>query len=168
MAVYRKRITLLKRRLSKRKLQQVAILLAVVCTLTSPKPRSVWSFPRFGTRVEVRHAFTLSCRAVPYRAGTVDSTVPAGTVRHGTARVRIGKIYSRAVPYRAGTVKNCQCERSISIPRALARAKFYVLRPLLDRLRMTYVLPVRPTRKLASLAIIITSEMQSIGRAKRT
>ena len=51
---------------------------------------------------------------MPYRAGTVDSTVPAGTVRHGTARVRIGKIYSRAVPYRAGTVKNCQCERSIS------------------------------------------------------
>ena len=43
----------------------------------------------------------------------------------------------------------------LSIPRALARAKFYVLRPLLDRLRMTYVLPVRPTRKLASLAIII-------------
>ena len=36
--------------------------------------------------------------AVPYRAGTVESTVPAGTVRHGTARVRIGKIYSRAVP----------------------------------------------------------------------
>ena len=65
------------------------------------------------TRVEVRHAFTLSCRAVPYRAGTVDSTVPAGTVRYGTARVRIGKIYSRAVPYRADTVKNCQCERSI-------------------------------------------------------
>ena len=51
---------------------------------------------------------------MPYRAGTVDSTLPAGTVRHGTARVRIGKIYSRAVPYRAGTVKNCQCERSIS------------------------------------------------------
>ena len=54
-----------------------------------------------------------------------------------------------------------------SIPRALVRAKFYVLRPLLDRLRMTYVLPVRPTRKLASLAIIIiTSRNASIvGRA---
>ena len=50
---------------------------------------------------------------MPYRAGTVDSTVPAGTVRHGTARVRIGNIYFRAVPYRAGTVKNCQSERSI-------------------------------------------------------
>ena len=57
------------------------------------------------------------------------------------------------------------CKGGLSIPRALARAKFYVLRPLLDRLRMTYVLPVRPTRKLASLAIIIiiTSRMQASG-----
>ena len=57
------------------------------------------------------------------------------------------------------------CRGGLSIPRALARAKFYVLRPLLDRLRMTYVLPVRPTRKLASLAIIIiiTSRMQASG-----
>ena len=53
----------------------------------------------------------------------------------------------------------------LSIPRALARSKFYVLRPLLDRLRMTFVLPVRSTRKLASLAIIIiiTSRMQASG-----
>ena len=51
------------------------------------------------------------------------------------------------------------CRGGPSIPRALARAKFYVLRPLLDRLRMTYVLPVRPTRKLASL----TSRMQASG-----
>ena len=59
------------------------------------------------------------------------------------------------------------CRGGPSIPPALARAKFYVLRPLLDRLRMTYVLPVRPTRKLASLAIIIiTSRNASIvGRA---
>ena len=39
------------------------------------------------------------------------------------------------------------CRGGLSIPRALARAKFYVLRPLLDRLRMTYVLPVRPTSR---------------------
>ena len=56
MAVSRKRSTWLKRRLSKRKLQQVAILLVVVCTLTSSKPRNIWSFPRFS-----KSLWTLPC-----------------------------------------------------------------------------------------------------------
>ena len=36
--------------------------------------------------------------------------------------------------------------------------------PRLDRLRMTYVLPVRPTRKLASLAIIIINPRRACAR----
>ena len=63
------------------------------------------------------------------------------------------KIQQNYFPFSGGS--RIDCRGGPSIPRALARAKFYVLRPLLDRLRMTYVLPVRPTRKLASLAIIV-------------